>query len=151
VLPLQFLNQQVSSITVEGTLLHRVLAYDAGEILTIVKGELEERVSEEKRMLPGTVDLRHMEMRVFDYADNLSWIKATAELSATEQYVLDPLTPSGARFARKVRERVQGLRKEEAQRIINNFPEVEKAEIDLWPPWGTLLPSIPSSIAIIAM
>ncbi len=151
VLPLQFLNQQVPSITVEGTLLHRVLAYDAGEILSIVKGELEERVSAEKHMLPGTVDLRHMEMRVFDYADDLSWIKATAELSATEQYILDPLTPSGARFARKVRERVQGLRKEEAQRIINNFPEVEKAEIDLWPPWGTLLPSIPSSIAIVAM
>ncbi len=151
VLPVDQLNKEVKSITVEGALHYRVLAYDASAILDMIQKELVKRIEEDKKLLPQTVGLQHMDIRVFDYADDLSWIKATAELSATEQFILDPLTSPGARFARDVRAKVTGLPRDEALRIVKNLPEVEKAEIKIWPPWSRLLPSIPSSISIVAM
>lgn len=149
-LPLDLLNQSVPSINVRGTLVYRMFAYDAAAILDIVGAELQSRVAEDKRILPGTVDLNHLDLRIFDYADDLSWIKGTAELTSTEQFILDPLTPSGAQFARTVREKVAGLSRQDAVRIVKNLPEVEKVSIDIWPPWGRVLPSIPSNISIVA-
>ncbi|MFA6038944.1 MAG: hypothetical protein WCV62_03400 [Candidatus Peribacteraceae bacterium] len=149
VLPLHLINTPVASITVEGTLVHSALAYDAAAILDVIRKELVMRIPADKRLLEDTVTLKQLEIRVFDYADDLQWIKATAEIAATEQFILDPLSPSGAQFARDVREKIQGLGEEEAVRILKNLPEVEKVAIELWPPWGRLLPSIPSSISIV--
>jgi hypothetical protein len=149
VLPVQLLNQPVTSISVQGQLIYRALAYNAKDVLQLVSSELESHVSADKHLLPETVNLQHMDVRVFDYADDLSWIKATAELSATEQFVLDPLTPAGVRFGKDVREKIVGLSKQDALRIVKNLPEVEKAEIRLWPPWDQTLPTIPSNISIV--
>jgi len=148
VLPTHQLNQPVSSISAQGTLIYRVLAYDAQSILDIVGTDLMAHVSDGKKIIEDTVNVDHIELRVFDYADDLSWIKSTVELTATEQYILDPLTPPGAKFAKKIRDAVTGESKQDALRIVKNLPEVEKAEISLWPPWGNTLPDIPSHISI---
>jgi hypothetical protein len=66
----------------------------------------------------------------------------------TEQFVLDPLTPVGSQFGSKVREAIAGLSVHDAQRILRNFPEVERVEISIWPPWSGTLPTIPSNITI---
>jgi hypothetical protein len=149
VLPVQLLNQPVAAITAQGGLTYRVCAYDADAILDLVRTELLSHIADDKRPLLDTADLKHLNLRVFDYADDRSWIKATIELTATEQFILDPLTPAGARFDKKVRETVAGLSRQDALRIINNFPEVEKADISLWPPWDTMLPTILSNISIV--
>ena len=85
---------------------------------------------------------------VIDYSDDLSWIKLTVDLSGTEQFILDPLTPAGARFSKKIRELVTGLTTKEALRILRNLPEVDNADIRLWPPWNSSLPRIPAHITI---
>jgi hypothetical protein len=149
ILPLDQLNQPVSSIMVEGGLEFRMLVYDAQRVLDLISGELIARIPPEKKLLSDTVSLKQLDVRIFDYADDLSWLKATAELSATEQYVLDPLTPSGARFARTVREKITGMTVSEAVRFVKNLPEVEKVKIRMWPPWSAVLPSIPSNISIV--
>ncbi|NOS67589.1 MAG: hypothetical protein HOO67_04470, partial [Candidatus Peribacteraceae bacterium] len=77
-----------------------------------------------------------------------SWIKITADVVGTEQFVLDPLSQVGAKFGKKVREAIAGLSVHDAQRILRNFPEVDRVEIRLWPPWAGVLPSIPSNIRI---
>jgi len=150
VLPLDLIGKPVVSITVEGTLVHRVWAYDAAAVLDIVRKELEGRIPPEKKLLEDTVTLKQMEVRVFDYADDLRWIKATADVAATEQFILDPLSPSGALFARDVRAKVAGLSRDDATRILKNLPEVEKVQIDLWPPWSRSVPSLPASISVVA-
>ncbi|MDD4319647.1 MAG: hypothetical protein PHW10_04985 [Candidatus Peribacteraceae bacterium] len=149
VLPVHLLNQPVTSIAAEGGLEYRMFAYDARQILDLVEEELISHVPDGKRLLAETVDVKHLELRIFDYADDLSWIKGTAELAATEQYVLDPLTPAGARFAKTLRGQVTGLARAEALRIIKNLPEVERVEIRMWPPWSRTLPSLPSHISIV--
>ena len=90
-----------------------------------------------------------MVAHVIDYADDQSWIKLTVDLSATEEYVLDPLQPAGALFAKTIRELVAGMSRDEAVRIIRNLPEVETVSISQWPPWSRTLPRIGSHISIV--
>jgi hypothetical protein len=149
VMPLELLNQPVTSVSIEGGLEYKALAYDAVPVLDVVSKELASHISEGKRLLTETVDMKRLDLRVFDYADDLSWIKATVELTATEEFILDPLTPEGARFAKNIRSQVSGMLRQDAIRIIKNLPEVEKVDIRLWPPWDSTLPAIPSNISIV--
>ncbi|MDO8648171.1 MAG: hypothetical protein Q7R81_00120 [Candidatus Peregrinibacteria bacterium] len=150
VLPTQFLGEQVASIPVEGAIEYTVFAYDAQAILDMLSAEIEAHISEGKRLLPETLTLDRMVVHVIDYADELSWIKLTVDLSGTEQFVLDPLSPTGAKFGRKVREAVAGMSKADAVRIVKNLPEVEKVEVSVWPPWSPSIPSILSHIYLSA-
>jgi hypothetical protein len=148
VLPEQFLGQQEISVPVEGTITYTVYAYDAAAILSHLSVELAEHVREGRQLLKESLKADRMTVVVIDYADDLSWIKLTVDLTGTEQYVLDSLSPAGAIFAKRLREKVIGVRKDEALRIIKNMPEVERVEISLWPPWSRTLPPIPSHITV---
>jgi len=151
VLPDAFLGQAVTSIPLEGALTYTAYAYDAMGILRMLSDELAMHVSEGKRLLPDTIGLDRLIAHVIDYADDLSWVKLTVDLSGTEQYILDPLSPAGARFSKRVREHVTGLSRPDALRILRNLPEVDNAKIRLWPPWNDVLPRIPSHITIDAL
>ena len=148
ILPTQFLGERVASVPIEGSLLFTAYAYDAQYILTLLKGELAHHVEEGSRLLSDSVRLERLVTHVIDYADDLSWIKLTVDLSGTQQAVLDPLTPEGARFAREVRERVLGESIADAESIVKNLPEVHSARVSVWPPWNELLPTIPYHITV---
>lgn len=148
VLPTQFLGEPVNSIPIEGAITYTSYAYDAKAILDMLSVELQSHVGEGKRLLEETLVIGRMVVNVIDYSDDLIWIKLTVDLTGTEQFVLDSLSPAGARLNRKIREAVAGRRKEDALRIVKNFPEVEKVQIVLWPPFSGKLPSILSHITI---
>ncbi len=147
-LPLQFLGEPVNSIPIEGSITYTSYAYDAKAILDMLSKELQSHVGYGRRLLEDTLTMGRMIVNVIDYSDDLSWIKLTVDLTGTEQFVLDTLSPAGARLNRKIREAVAGKRKEDAVRIVKNFPEVEKVQIVLWPPLTGTLPSILSHITI---
>ena len=149
VLPTQFLGQSVQSVPVSGSVRYTTYAYDRGSILNLLTAELQSHVRDGKRLLSASLDISHLDVRVIDYADDLSWIKLTVELQGTEEYVLDPLTPNGALFAKRLREKVVGKSHDDAQRIVKNMPEVDRVKISIWPPWSSVLPSIPSHVAIV--
>jgi hypothetical protein len=149
VLPLQFLGQPVTSIPVEGQILFTMFAYNAKDIFDLLVHELEAHVREGKQLVEDDVGIDRMVSHVIDYQDDLSWIKLTVDLTGTEQYILDVLSPGGALFAKRVREQVSGLTSDQALRIIRNMPEVEKVTISQWPPWNRTLPRIPSHISIV--
>ncbi len=148
VMPTQFLGTQVQSIPIEGSIEYTAYGYDQQYVLELLSSELRAHVSEDKLLLENSIGIDRLVTHVIDYADDFSWIKLTVDLSGTERYILDPLTPTGARFAKKVRETVKGLHKDDALRIIKNMPEVETASISSWPPWMQTLPSISSNISI---
>ncbi|TSC57138.1 MAG: Uncharacterized protein Greene041662_1057, partial [Candidatus Peregrinibacteria bacterium Greene0416_62] len=143
-----FLGEAVTSIPIQGSLTYTAYAYDAQHILNMLKKELENHVGVGKRLLLETMTMDRLVAHVIDYADDLSWIKLTVDLSGTEQFILDPLTPAGARFSKRVRELVTGLTTVEALRILRNLPEVDNADIRLWPPWSSNLPRVPAHITI---
>ena len=149
VLPTEFLGEPVSSVPIEGSVTYTTHAYDAEAILALLSRELEQHVGDGKRLLKNTIGLERMNVHVISFDDDLHWIKLTVDLSATEQFILDPLSPTGAKLGKRVREAIAGKSLEEARRIIKNLPEVEKVDITLWPPWGTTVPKILSHITIV--
>ncbi|PIR53408.1 hypothetical protein COU76_01165 [Candidatus Peregrinibacteria bacterium CG10_big_fil_rev_8_21_14_0_10_49_10] len=150
-LPRQFLGQPMLSVPVSGEIVYTAYAYDSHRILELLKQELRVHTEEGKRLLEDTLTLDRLVAHVIDYNDELTWIKLTVDLSGTVQYILDPLSPTGAQFGKKLRELITGKQKVTAERIIQNLPEVENVEIAVWPPWQNILPSIPSHISIDVM
>lgn len=150
VMPTQFIDQVVTSVPIEGGITYTAFVYDARAILDLLKDELQAHVQQGRTLIDGHLTYQDLVAHVIDYSDDLSWIKLTVDLTATEEYILDPLSPVGALFAKKVRELVTGVSREEAIRIVRNMPEVESVEISQWPPWNTTLPGIASHISVIA-
>lgn len=148
VVPTQFVGQETASVPIEGGIVYVAHAYDAQSILGFLRAELRSHVRQGKRLLEDRLDDESLVVHVIDYSDDLSWIKLTVDLSGTEEYVLDPLTPDGALFAKRVRDQVAGLTVDEALRIVRNMPEVETARVSMWPPWRRRLPEIPAHISV---
>lgn len=148
VVPTQFVGQEVASVPIEGGIEYVAHAYDGQSILGFLRSELASHVRQGKKLLQDQLIEDSLVVHVIDYADDLSWIKLTVDLSGTEEYVLDPLTPDGAIFAKRVRDQVAGLTVDEALRIVRNMPEVETARVSMWPPWRRRLPQIPAHISV---
>lgn len=147
-LPLDQLGKAVTSFSLQESLRYTVLSYDVQAILTLLQAELVSHVREGKEMVTDTLALSHVDVRVIGYSDDLVWVKLTVELVGKDRYILDPLAPTGALFAKHLREKVVGLPKTDALRIIKNMPEVETASISIWPPWQRMLPRLPANISI---
>jgi hypothetical protein len=147
-LPEQFIGETVNSVPIEGQLAYTAYAYNSAEVLEMLRQELVSHVEDGKRLLQDTLTLDRLVAHVIDYADDLSWIKLTVDLSGTEQFVLDPLSPTGAKFAKKIRDMITGKEAVTAERIVQNLPEVKDTDIKIWPPWNRVLPHIPSHISI---
>lgn len=145
-----FISQNISSIPVSGGVDYTVVLYDEDQLLGILKEEASGRVPSDKTILPASLSKENMDLYVIPpWDDDLLWVKITADLTYSERYVLNPLTPVGAKFAKYIRDNVSGKDISEAKRIIKNLPEVSKVEISIWPPWTYLLPSIGSSITVV--
>jgi len=148
-LPTGMLGQVALSIPVKGEIEYTKLAYNSGAVLDMLRTELKAHVREGRRLIERNLQADNMDVSVFEWDDNFAWVKITVELVGTEEYILDPLSPTGAVFGKTVRERVAGIPREEALRIIRNMPEVERVEISQWPPWNSTLPGIASHISIV--
>lgn len=145
-----FIGQNVSSIPISGGIEYTVVLYDDNELLSLLRSEVLDRVSSDMIVLSDSLSKDTMSIYVLPpWDDDLRWLKITANLTYTQRYVLNPLTPVGAKFGKYIRDNVLGKTIPEANRIIRNLPEVSKVEINLWPPWTYRLPEIGSSIAIV--
>lgn len=149
VLPEEHLGREVQSVPVEGAITYTIYAYNSEEILQMLLRELHGHVREGRQLVDARLGREHLVPHVIDYEDDLSWIKLTVDLNATEEHILDPLSPTGAIFGKNVRELIAGKEREEALRVLRNLPEVERVEISQWPPWSGTLPGIAAHISII--
>ncbi len=144
-----FIGQNVASIPIHGTIDYTVLLYDETKLLGMLKDQVLSRVEANKIILEDSLVRENLSIHVIPpWDDNLLWVKVTADLSYGQRYILSPLTPTGARFGKYIRDSVAGKSVEDAYRIIKNLPEVSKAQVTLWPPWAGNLPSIGSSIIV---
>jgi hypothetical protein len=149
VVPTGDLGKPLSSITVEGNIIYVPFAYDVAGVLNMVKDDIIVHTVEDKRVILDSLTSDRLRVYIIDYDDNFTWIKITADLLGLQEFILDPLTPAGARFGKRVRETIAGLPKKEAERILRNFNEVERVDLRMWPPWSQSLPTIPSHISIV--
>jgi hypothetical protein len=148
-LPTHLVGESLESVPIEGALDYQVLAYSRDALLQLLLPELEEHIEQGYTIVPESTVKEGISVHVIEYDDNLRWVKITAELTGKQHAVLTPMTPSGRMFGEKVREAILGKSVEEAQRIIQNFPEVESVEVSVWPPWKDTLPSLVSNIVLL--
>ncbi|MFA6176620.1 MAG: hypothetical protein WC765_08595 [Phycisphaerae bacterium] len=147
-----FIGQNVTSIPIQGSIEYTVILYDENQLLELLKKEVFDRVPVERSVVLASLTKENMSVHVIaPWDDDLKWVKITADLTYNQRYVLDPITPSGAKFGKYIRDNVEGKSATEAYRIIKNLPEVDKVEISMWPPWTYTLPEIGSSISIVEM
>ncbi len=145
----QFIGQNVASVPISGSIDYTVILYDEDELLTLLTDEVQERVPPDKTVVVSSLTKDNMDLNVIaPWDDDFKWVKITSDLTYTQRYVINPLTPNGAKFGKYIRDNVAGKTVTEANRIIKNLPEVDKVEINIWPPWAFQLPTIGSSIAI---
>lgn len=149
IVPSEQIGQNVTSITVTGDITYTAYVYDAASILSLLKKELRSHTREGRRLLEDELGLPDLVVTAIQWDDSFAWIKITVDLTGKQEYVLDPLTPDGALFAKRVREQIAGLSREDALSIVRNMPEVERARVSQWPFWSRTLPGIPSHISII--
>ena len=148
-LPLSLIGEEVESVPVRGGVEYAVLAYDKGKLLTLLLPGLSRHVEEGRELMRDSVVEQGISVHVIEYDDNLSWVKITAELTGKQQSVLAATTRAGRAFTERVRELIRGKSTQDAARIIQNFPEVDRVDIDVWPPWRKTLPSLMSNIVIV--
>ena len=147
--PMDLVGKEVNQVPVEGGITYTLPAYDVAGILAAYGREVEGHIGEGKELIPDSVSLDPGRVVVIEYADNLAWIKITVDITGTEQYVLDPVSPGGAQFGKHVREDITGLPVSQALKIVRNLPEVDKAEIRVWPPWNGHVPDIAANIFLV--
>ncbi len=148
-LPLHLVGESVSSLPIEGELQYTVLAYSKDALLTLLLPGLMDHIEEGHELVEGSVLREGIAVHVVEYDDNFQWVKVTAELTGKQRAALSAVSPTGRMFADKVRDAIRGKTIQEAERIIQNFPEVDRVEVSLWPPWQRSLPSLSSNIFLL--
>lgn len=144
-----FIGENVTTIPIQGSIEYTVILYDENDLLELLKQEVLSRVPADKTVVPSSLVKENMDLNVIaPWDDDFKWVKITADLTYTDRYVINPITPSGAKFGKYIRDNVAGKSVPEAYRIIKNLPEVDSVEISVWPPWAYQLPEIGNSIAI---
>ncbi len=144
-----FVNQSVQSFPVSGKIEYTVLLYDESKLLNLLTTEVRGRSGTERMVIESSLNKDNMSIHVIaPWDDNLFWVKLTADLTYTQRYLLNPITPNGAKFGKYIRDSVAGKTQVDALRIIKNLPEVARAEISIWPPWADVLPAIGSNIVV---
>lgn len=144
-----FIGQNVASVPISGAIEYTVILYDENELLSLLKEEVLQRVSTDKTVVLTSLTKDNMDLNVIaPWDDDFKWVKITSDLTYTQRYVINPITPNGAKFGKYIRDNVAGKTVAEANRIIKNLPEVDKVEINVWPPWAFQLPTIGNSISI---
>jgi hypothetical protein len=149
VLPTDLIGESPSSIPVEGAFSYRVLSYSKDALLQILLPGLLQHVEDGQELIETSVMMEGISVHVIEYDDDLAWVKITAELTGKQRAILSVVSATGRAFGERVRDAIRGKSVQEAERIIQNFPEVDRVEVKVWPPWRRGLPSLVSNIVLL--
>ena len=146
---MELVGKSITSFPIGGELRYTVLAYSKDALLNLLLPGLLDHIEEGQELMEGSVMREGIAVHVVEYDDNLQWVKVTAELTGKQRASLASSSPAGRIFADKVRDAIRGKTIQEAERIIQNFPEVDRVEVSVWPPWQWSLPSLGSNIFLL--
>ena len=127
------------------------IAYDSDQLFNLLKKNLKNRTHPDMQIRDSSLRPESITFETINneaYNENLGQIKITVSMKGIQEYVIDASLQAGLRFTNKIKERVVGLSREEAEAYLGNLPEVEKVEIKLWPFWINKIPRISDNIEV---
>ena len=136
-------NSDFFDVPVSGTLF--AVAYDASRMRDILKKSLEQKVHPDKRLT--RIQFEQLSLRMSDINFETETAELVASINGIEEYQLDVRTAAGTRFADRIRARISGQPKADAERYLRSLSEINQATISSWPLWAQTLPSLPENIS----
>ncbi len=148
------LGQKMPSFNITARANVSAYAYDHEEFTNILVNQLRNVKSPDKQL--SVINTEDIQTRILDTLNQEDiqnkleegFIEVTATISGVEKYIVDPNTPAGQNLYDKITQNIVNLRVSEARRYIQGLPEVDKAQISVWPFWAPTLPSNPDNIKI---
>lgn len=124
------------------------VAYDEDQLFGLLKKEIRDRVHPDRQIREDSVTPETIAYEVIDEDAVSGLIKMTATIKGIEEYIVDPGNEAGNKLGEKIKGKVLGLKVDEAEKLLGNFPEVDAVSIKISPFWLTRLPRIPENIRI---
>jgi hypothetical protein len=141
------IGQKMNSFTVTARVEAKGISFDREEFLNLLEEHIELRKSPDKTLTK--VDKEGVTYRVIRTDFENALIDITATIKGVEQYELSKDKQSGIRLIKKIQEHVAGMQIAEAEKYIENLPEIESTIIKAWPFWAPTVPSVSDNIKII--
>lgn len=145
-LPLTLIGQEHSDFEISGSLSISGVCFDQESLLESLKKEVLAAKSPGKQVVKVNDESVSIKLLELDPANSV--YKFTAEIQAIEEYEIDPDLEGGGELAKKIREHISGKSKDEAERYLQNLPEINRVEIKIWPSWSPNIPKLEENIRI---
>lgn len=145
-LPYTLVGQEQQTFDVSGSMTISGVAYNHDDLYNLLKTEIVSTKTPGKQLI--SVDENSISLQVLEVdAANESY-KITAQIQGIEEYEIDPELEGGSKLAEKIKEHIAGKSIEEAKSYIQNLPEVNSVEINVWPVWSPTISNLPENIKI---
>lgn len=145
-MPFELIGKEMEDFEITGSITLSGVAYDNDAILAILKTEIVTVETPGKQLI--RIEEDSISINVLE-ADNVRLnYKFTAQIQGVEEYEIDPELEGGSKLSKKIKEHIAGKSIEEAERYVQNLPEVNQVELKIWPAWSPTIPTLPENIKI---
>lgn len=145
-LPYELVGQEVETFEVSGSITLSGVAYDSDALYEILKTQILAVETPGKQLI--SIDKDSISLSVLEANPSSDSYKITAQIQGVEEYEIDADLEGGAELSKKIIEHIAGKTIEEAEDYIQNLPEVNQVEINVWPVWSPTIPTWPDNIKI---
>jgi hypothetical protein len=121
--------------------------YNKGELINIMRNELNAKKNPEKRLV--SIDDSSLTYKIFEIDPATQKIKLTASIKGLEEFDISPDRENGMRLIQKIKTHISGQKAEDAKNFIQNLPEINKVEISTWPFWAPTIPQVAENIKVV--
>lgn len=130
------------------------VAYDSESLFHFLQKEMEKRAHPDMQVRPDSIDPDQIQYDFvdktaqLDHLQETGQVKLTVTVSGIQEYVIDSSAEAGLRFSQKVKEKIINLPVEKARLYLENLPEVEEVDIQMWPIWLKKIPRLSEKIEV---
>jgi len=144
-LPENILNTNIKSFPVKGKIKVRTWIFNKNELMQALQEILEKETDPEmylQSVISSSVVIDILER------ENKNGLKINAVTKGIEAFLIEPRTPAGMKFEKRVKEAILGKSSQEAENILINFKEISDVKISLWPFFTRKIPKLKENISI---
>lgn len=145
-IPDNIVGSSLTEFDVNATMHVKAPYFNFNELLQILENELKKHTNLKKTLVK--VYKENIQFDIVETNDKMDRLKLTATIQGLEEFNLDESSEEGKALKEKIIKNTAGKKVDEAANFIQNIPEVNKVEIEMWPKWAITIPSVAENIKI---
>ena len=144
-IPENLFGKNIADFEISGKIRVQSWAFDKNELLAVLEVQMQKSVDAEMQF--EKIDPTSIAIEVLQ-RETSEGLKVSVVANGIERYLIEPRTPAGIEFERKLKASILGKKSSDAENILVNFKEIADAQISLWPFFVGKIPNLPENIAI---